>query len=201
MSPRFFYDLGSPYAYLTAWRIDDAFGPPIEVEWVPVLLGGIFKTVGRSSWAETPARADGIAEVERRGASYGLPAFVWPGEDGEGEWPNNGLAAMRVATWADREGAGRAFAMAAFFEQFTAGRDLSNPATIAAAVRRAGLDPEAAAAGSVEQTVKDQLRANTEMALELGVIGVPSVAVESRSGASVFWGDDRLAEAVLAADN
>ncbi|MBI5310957.1 MAG: DsbA family protein [Actinobacteria bacterium] len=197
MSVQFFYDLGSPYAYLTAWRIDDAFGSEIEVEWIPVLLGGIFKANGRSSWAETPAREEGMAEVERRGADYGLPPFVWPGADGAGEWPNNGLTAMRVATWAHREGAGREFAMAGFFEQFSAGRDLSEPTAVAAAIERAGFDVAAASAGAVEQEVKDALRANTERALELGVIGVPSVAVERGDGERlVLWGDDRLDEAV-----
>lgn len=197
MSVQFFYDLGSPYAYLTAWRIDDAFGPDLAVEWVPVLLGGIFKANGRSSWAETPSRAEGIAEVERRGAEYGLPPFVWPGDDGVGEWPNNGLTAMRVAAWAHREGAGREFAMAGFFVQFSAGRDLSDPAAVAAAAERVGLSGEAALAGAAEQDVKDALRENTEVALAIGVIGVPSLRVDGADGDThVLWGDDRLDEAV-----
>lgn len=197
---QFFYDLGSPYAYLTAWRIDDAFGPDVEVEWVPVLLGAIFKARGRSSWAETQSRDEGVAEVERRGADYGLPPFVWPGDESVGEWPNNGLNAMRVAAWAHREGAGREFAMAGFFEQFSAGRDLSDPAAVAAAAERAGLNAEAALAGAVEQDVKDALRTNTEVALALGAIGVPSLRVDDAAGeAQVFWGDDRLDEAVALA--
>lgn len=197
---RFYYDLGSPYAYLTAWRIDELFGPDALVEWTPVLLGGIFKASGRASWAETTWRAEGIAEVERRGAEYGLPPFAWPGDDGVGEWPNNGLTAMRAAVWADRVGAGREFAMAAFFEQFSAGRPLSDPMVIEAAARRAGLSGEEALAGAQDQEVKDALRMNTELALALGVIGVPSVAVDGAGGEThVFWGDDRLGEAVAVA--
>lgn len=187
MDVRFFYDLGSPYAFLTAERIDDAFDPGVEVEWVPVLLGAIHKATGRSSWAETAARAGGIAEVERRADERDLPPLVWPEV-----WPNNGLTAMRVAALAHREGAGRAFARSAFFEQFLLGHALSESAHIAAAAERAGLDADQALAAAGEQSVKDALRDNTESAIALGVIGVPSVAV----GASVLWGDDRLAEAV-----
>ena len=60
-----FYDLGSPYAWLTAERIEGA-------TWVPVLLGGIFRATGRASWAGTEAREPGMAEIERRARERGL---------------------------------------------------------------------------------------------------------------------------------
>lgn len=190
MPVRFFYDLGSPYAYLAATRVGEAFGAGVEVEWVPVLLGGIFRATGRSSWAETPSRKAGMEEVERRGARLGLPEFVWPRE-----WPNNGLAAMRVATWAHEAGVEREFALAAFQEQFHAGRELSRQENLAAAAERAGIDIGEALAAARDQGVKDRLRDATDEAVRLGVIGVPTVAV----GAELFWGDDRLDEAVVAA--
>ncbi len=168
----FFYDLGSPYAWLTAERIDALFDEPLV--WTPVLLGGIFKARGRGSWAETERRAEGIAEVERRAAAYGLPPLRWPEP-----WPNNGLHAMRVAAQADS----REFALTAFRLHFTEGKALSDPANVALAAERAGV-------ACVED--KDKLRANTDRALELGVFGVPTVAV----GDELFWGDDRLEEAV-----
>ena len=175
MTPaEFFYDLGSPYAWLTAERIDGMFAePPV---WTPVLLGGIFKATGRGSWAETDARADGIAEIERRALSRGLPPLRWPEH-----WPNDGLHVMRVAAHADS----RKFALAAFRAQFNGGRALSDPATVAAVAEQVGIEPVEA---------KQRLRENTDRALELGVIGVPSVVV----GGEVFWGDDRLDEAAVA---
>jgi 2-hydroxychromene-2-carboxylate isomerase len=166
-SPLFFYDLGSPYAWLTAERIFDAV-------WIPVLLGGIFKATGRGSWAETDKRANGIAEVERRARERGLPSLRWPDP-----WPNNGLHAMRVAAAADS----REFALAAFRLHFTEGRPLSDPENVAAAAERVGIEP-------VED--KQKLRANTDRALELGVFGVPTVVVDGEP----FWGDDRLDEAL-----
>lgn len=187
---RFHYDLGSPYAYLAAERVDELFGSSQTVEWVPVLLGAIFKATGRSSWAETPEREEGIAEVERRAASRGLAPFTWPAQ-----WPNNGLAAMRVATWAHERGAGRDFAFAAFQEQFNNGRPLSDAAAIERAVERAGLDVAAAANAVADQRIKDRLRVATDAAIALGVTGVPTITV----GENVFWGDDQLEAAAAAA--
>lgn len=187
MKAKFFYDLGSPYAYLTATRIDDAFGADVEVEWVPVLLGAIFLAAERGSWAETPARKAGMQTVERRAEKLKMPKFKWPEP-----WPNNGLAAMRIATWAHREGFGREFAMAAFYEQFVAGRPLSEGSSIKAAAERAGLSAAAALAAARDSEIKEQLRDNTAMAIAAGVIGVPTIVV----GGQLFWGDDRLDEAV-----
>ena len=172
--PLFFYDLGSPYAWLAAERIDALL--PVEPVWVPVLLGGIFKATGRSSWAQTDALAAGIAEIERRAASRGLPAPRWTAP-----WPNDGLHAMRVAAALDS----RAFALAAFRVQFVEGLPLSDPENVALAAARVGADP-------VEDKVR--LRANTDHALSLGVFGVPTVA----AGGEIYWGDDRLEEAASA---
>src|SRR5918998_4183291 len=124
--PIFFYDLGSPYAWLAAERIDALFDEPPR--WVPVLLGAIFKATGRGSWASTGARADGMAEIERRARERGLPPIRWADP-----WTNDGLHAMRVAAHADS----REFALAAFRVQFTEGLPLSDPANVALAAARA----------------------------------------------------------------
>jgi 2-hydroxychromene-2-carboxylate isomerase len=143
---------------------------------VPVLLGGIFKATGRGSWAETDKRAEGIAEIERRSRELGLPQPSWPDP-----WPNNGLYAMRVAAHANS----RDFDLAAFRIHFTEGLPLSDPSNVALAAERAGVE-------LAED--KATLRANTDRALELGVFGVPTIAV----GDELFWGDDRLDDAVAA---
>jgi 2-hydroxychromene-2-carboxylate isomerase len=174
----FFYDLNSPYAYLTAERIDDL----LDVEWVPVLVGAMFKATGRSSWGLGPGRADGIAEIERRAAERGLPPLRWPEP-----WPGNSLMCMRAAVYG-----GTPFAREAFRVHFVDGRTLDDPESIALAAERTGLDPAAVLDATQDLAIKDALRANTDRALALGAFGVPTVVVDGH----VIWGDDRLEEAV-----
>ena len=69
----FYFDLGSPFAYLAAERLPAMIDRPVE--WQPVLLGGLFAANGRSSWAagDAEVRRAGMADVERRAAECGLP--------------------------------------------------------------------------------------------------------------------------------
>ncbi len=186
--PVFYYDLGSPYAYLAAERVNGVL--PVVPVWQPILLGGVFKATGRSSWARTEGRAQGMAEVERRAAERGLPALRWPDP-----FPGDMLAAMRAATFAQQSGRAVAFSLAAFRQAFAAGRDLGDLDNVVLAAAACELHPRAVLKGIESRAVKDALRAATEAALERGVTGVPTVAVGER----LFWGDDRLEDAATAA--
>jgi 2-hydroxychromene-2-carboxylate isomerase len=190
--PTFFYDLGSPYAYLAGERVHRVFlaadiEPP---EWQPILLGGLFQRFNRSSWGEGPDRADRMEECERRAQAYGLPPIRWPAP-----WPGNTLHAMRVATYAKQLGRTVAFSLAAFRQAFAAGRDLTLPDNVLLAAAACEMHPRAIESAVRLASLKDELRGATERAAEAGVIGVPSVVV----GDDVFWGDDRLEDAADAA--
>lgn len=185
MRSEFFFDLGSPYAWLSAERIDGLFvaaGRELPV-WRPVLLGGLFQRFDRGSWAKTDRREGGISEIERRAREYGLPEPVWPDP-----WPSSYLFAMRVATYAEREGRLKEFALASFRDAFTRGIDQAVPAHVLDAAEAAGLERPAAEQGASDPAVKDALREATDRAGDLGVIGVPSFLVDGE----VYWGDDRL---------
>ena len=88
--------------------------------------------------ATGPARAEGMAEVERRAAAYGLPPIVWPDP-----WPGNTLFAMRAATFAKQTGRTVSFALAAFRQAFAAGRDLGDPDNVLIAAAACELHPSA----------------------------------------------------------
>jgi 2-hydroxychromene-2-carboxylate isomerase len=190
--PTFYFDLGSPYAYLAAERISGLFGEAglEQPEWQPILLGGLFQRFDRDSWGNGPGREEGMAEVERRAQDYGLPPVAWPEP-----WPGNMLFAMRAATFAKQTGRSVSFALSAFRQAFAAGRDLSEPDNVLLAAAACELHPNAVTKAATTQGVKDALRQATEAAAERGVVGVPSVVV----GDQVFWGDDKLEEAVAAA--
>jgi 2-hydroxychromene-2-carboxylate isomerase len=185
----FYFDLGSPYAYLTAERLDEAMPEPVA--WQPVSLGALFKLNGRSSWAiaEDEGRRTGIAEVEDRARRYGLGPVLWPEP-----WPSNYLYAMRAATYAFQAGQGRAFTLAAFRHAFAGGHDLAVSEHVLEAAARAGLDPKAVDEATRDPAIKLALRTATDAAHEVGVFGVPTVVVEEE----VFWGDDRVEEAAAA---
>jgi 2-hydroxychromene-2-carboxylate isomerase len=182
--PIFFFDLGSPYAYLAAERIHRVLG--VMPVWQPILLGGIWKVTGGRSWAVTERRAEGMAEVERRAGEYGLLPVRWP----EG-WPSDTLRAMRAAVFAEQTGRVVAFALAAFRQAFAGGKDLADLDNVVIAAAACELHPNAVLKAIETQSVKDRLRQATADALARGVRGVPTGAVGER----LFWGDDRLDDA------
>jgi len=182
----FYFDLGSPFAYLACERLEALFDE--QVCWQPISLGALFKLNGRSSWAlaSPEQRRSGMAEVERRAHNYGLAPMRWPDP-----WPGNYLMAMRAATFAFSAGSGREFTRCAFQDAFVAGHDLSLPENVLGAAERAGLDGQEVKRATEDPQIKLTLRQATDHAHELGVFGVPTVAV----GEELFWGDDRLEQA------
>lgn len=186
-APELFIDVGSPYAYLATERFEAVVGVRPVLQ--PVLLGAIFKAHGRGSWGRTDARAEGMATVERRAAEAGLPPVKWPPG-----WPGDYLAAMRAVVWAGRHGAGDAFARAAMRAAFTAGVDLSTLPALRDVAEVVGLDADALERGIASSPIKAELRAATDRALRLGVLGVPTTRLDDQ----LYWGDDRLPEVARA---
>lgn len=182
----FYFDVGSPYVYLAAERLGRVI--PGEVMWQPVLLGGLFKLTGRSSWAlgDHRRRQIGMAEIERRARSYGLPPVRWPDP-----WPSDYLTAMRATTFAFSIGLGPEFTQRALRNAFQRGTDLSITARVLEVGREVGIDPRALEDGVRDPEIKRQLRDATDAAYGRGVFGVPNVAVADE----LFWGDDRLEDA------
>jgi 2-hydroxychromene-2-carboxylate isomerase len=188
----FYYDFGSPYAYLAAERVTGLFAeagaePP---EWQPILLGGLFKRFDRDSWGNGPGREEGMRICEARAEDYGLPPIRWPDP-----WPPNSLFAMRVATFAKEIGRTVSFSLAAFRQAFAAGRDLGDRDNVLLAAAAAEIHPRALVAAAERDSLKRALREATDRAGDRGVRGVPAVVVNG----NVFWGDDRLEEAAAAA--
>ncbi len=185
--PVFYYDLGSPYSYIAAERVNSVLG--VAPVWQPILLGGVLKATGRSPWSQGAGRRDGIAEVQRRACARDLPAVRWPDP-----WPGDMLTAMRAATFAQQAGRAVAFSLAAFRQAFAAGRDLSVTDNVLIAAAACELHPRAVLKGIESRSVKERLERATAAAAELGIEGVPTVAV----GRELFWGDDRLEDAAAA---
>ena len=178
MTPAFYFDVGSPYVYLSVARL-----PLDDVAWRPISLGGLFKLTGRSSWGLSDGREAGMAEIEARAARYGLPPVRWPEP-----WPGHYLGAMRGCLVADEGGVLTDFARTALRMGFVEGRDLSLVDEILEAGTRVGLDPEHVRERITAPEIKLRLIAETAAAHARGVFGVPTLAV----GEQLSWGDDQL---------
>jgi 2-hydroxychromene-2-carboxylate isomerase len=191
----FYYDFNSPYSYLAAERISGLFAEAglEQPEWQPISFGHLLRMTGRRPWSLPPEGPDPdhLAEIQRRADERGLPKVVYP----EG-WPieNYSLNPIRAAIYAKESGRVVSFTLACFRQVFAAGRDMSDVDNVLIAAAACELHPNAVTKGIETKSVKDKLRAATDDAIERGVEGIPAVAV----GDELFWGDDRLEEAVAA---
>ena len=178
MSKQLYFDVGSPYVYLTIARLDLD-----DVEWKPISLGGLWKQSGGGSWALTDAREEGMAEIEARAARYGLPPIAWPDP-----WPGHYLAIMRACLVAAEYDIVEDFARNAARMAFVEGRDLSLPESLWHASLLSGLDPITVGQRIQDPEIKQRLIAETQAAYERGVRGVPTLA----DGDELIWGDDKI---------
>ena len=190
----FYYDFSSPYSYLAAERISGLFAEAgvEQPEWQPISFGHILQATGRRPWSFEEDRSADLEEIQRRATERGLPEVLYP--DG---WPveNYSLNPTRAAIYAKESGRVVSFSLACFRQVFAAGRDMSDLQNVLIAAAACELHPNAVLKGIETRSVKDRLREATEAARELGVEGIPTVAV----GGELFWGDDRLEEAVRVA--
>lgn len=189
MDPIFYFDFGSPNAYL-AHRVI----PEVEARtgtrftYVPVLLGGLFKLTGNQApmiaFANIPAKlAYERREIERFIAKHRLTRFAM-----NPHFPVNTLALMRGAVAAEAEGMLAPYVEAMFVGMWERGLKLDDPAVLGPAIAEAGLPAERLLALAQSPEIKDRLAANTQAACEKGAFGIPSFLV----GEELYFGKDRL---------
>jgi 2-hydroxychromene-2-carboxylate isomerase len=182
----FRFDFASPYSYLAAEKID-ALADRFErkVIWKPVLLGAIFKHFGTVPLTRQPGMHDYAVRDFARSARYlGLP-FNMPMR-----FPIATQVPARAYYWLVQQDEAHAkrFARAAFHTYFVDGRDISEPATVLNIAAGLDVDPVALSSAIENQAIKDKLRAETDVAIALGVFGAPWITVDGEP----FWGADRL---------
>lgn len=183
------FDFASPYSYLSLMR-----GAPmarqagLSLVLRPFMLGPIFKAQG---WDDTPFRlypSKGVymlRDVARRAARWGVPYHP------PSTLPRLGLLAARIAVLGQDEAWCQPFCEAVFRENFVHDRDIQSASVIAAVLEQLGL-PAALLQEAGEAPAKAALKAQTEAAARRGVFGAPAFFV----GQEMFWGDDRLEDAL-----
>lgn len=193
MAPRveFHFDFGSPNAYL-AHRVIPGIEARtgVSFEYVPVLLGGIFKLTGNVSPAvslqgiKNKPEYQGL-ETRRFLARHGIEDFR-----GNPHFPVNTLQIMRGAIAARREGCFERYADEVYRHMWSEPKKMDDPDVIRAAFEASELPVDALLAGMQDPEVKQELIANTDASVARGVFGSPSFFV----GDELFFGKDRLEE-------
>lgn len=185
----FFYDFSSPYSYLCAERVSPLFAEAglDQPEWIPISFGHVLKQSGRRPWSFEADREEDFAEIQRRADERGLPKVHYPAG-----WPieNYSITPARAATYAKESGRVVSFSLAMFRQVFAAGRDMDLD-TVMLAGAACELHPNALGKALETKAVKQGLQRATQDAIDLGVGGIPTLAV----GEELFWGDDRLEDA------
>lgn len=187
----FWFDFASPYARLSAARIESLAAPhDITVLWRPFLIGPLLaKRPGNDSPFQNapPAQARyRRRDIERLCIDADLP-LTWPST-----YPRGSLLATRVAWIGRHQGWVARFARAVFEANFAEDRDIGAPEVVAELLRAQGLPAEALTAEAQTEPVKAGLKAAVAEAEARGLFGTPSFLV----GDELFWGNDRLEQAI-----
>ena len=187
----FLFDFGSPNAYLSHEAI-----PAIEkrtgasFEYVPILLGGIFKATNNRSPVETLAGVKNKPEfmqleTERFIKRFNVQPYVW-----NPYFPINTLNLMRGAVAAQFEGVFKKYVEAAFHHMWREPKKMDDPQVAVKALTESGLDGAKLLTRAQDADVKAKLVENTQKAVERGAFGSPTFFV----GSEIFFGKEQLRE-------
>lgn len=183
----FYFDFSSPYGYFASTRIEElAANNGRLVNWHPVLLGVVFRTVGTAPLTSYPVKGEySYRDFERTARFHGIPYKRPP------RFPLATQAAARAMLWtAQAVGEARAIelAQAIFRAMFVDGVAIDEADEVLRIGAAIGLDRDALAAGQESEPVRELLREETQQALARGVFGAPFMIVDGEP----FWGFDRF---------
>lgn len=184
----FYYDFSSPNAYFAALLLPGvAERTGAQINYKPVLLGGIFKTLGTppAPGMSTPQKATAARDdMNRWSKKYEIP-FKFPST-----FPMNTVKALRLALAISEVAAAdhAKWCEAAFKAYWVDDQNISDEAVLTELLKNNGFDVEALLKRITEPELKDKLKAETQAAVERQVFGAPTMFV----GEELFFGKDRL---------
>jgi 2-hydroxychromene-2-carboxylate isomerase len=190
MKLEFWFDFASNYSYLSVMRIRQL--APDGVAWRPFLLGPIFKDAG---WDNSPFvlqknKGDYVwQDIPRQCVKHGLP---WRQPSA---FPRNSLLAARIGLLVEDQPWMIDFCERVMLANFAEDRDISSADCMADILTALGQDAAAILRDAQSDDNKARLRARTEQAKAHRIFGAPTFLV----GDAMFWGNDRLDDAVAMA--
>lgn len=195
MDIEIWFDFASNYSYLSAMRIDAlARDRGVGVAWRPFLLGPVFKSMGMDTSPFVSQKLKGAyvwTDMQRQCRKYGL-GWTQPTS-----FPRRSILPARIATLADGQPWQGEFIRRVMQLNFVDDHDIEDPAALSQVLESLGQDGGAVLVAAESDDIKQRLRARTEEAQRRGVFGGPTFFV----GDEMFWGNDRLDDALDLAAN
>ena len=189
----FIFDFGSPNAYFSHKVLPKlAAEKGASINYIPCLLGGIFKLANNQAPMVTFANVKGkvacdMLEIKRFIEKHGLTKFQM-----NPHFPVNTLLLVRGAIAADKDGRLGDYIEVGLKAMWEDGLNMSDPEVFAKVFTDGGFDGAKLLAATQDQSVKDQLMANTSEAVERGAFGIPTFYV----GDEMFFGKDRIEQVI-----
>lgn len=185
----FWFTMGSTYTYLSVMRIGELEqSSGIRFRWRPFHLLVILQEMKHVPFADKPAKSAYMwRDIERRAVMYGLPVSLpvpYPAKQS--------IMANLVATVGMRQGWGVDFVRAAYRRWFQLGQETGSEPNVSESLRDIGQEPQSVLALANAADAASALTEETNVARELGIFGSPTFVV----GHELFWGDDRLDDAI-----
>ena len=180
----FFHDFSSPFSYLASTQIERlAAQYGAEVEWVPILLGALFREIGTANapiLAMNAAKARYYArDMQDWSEWWGVPFQMSP------HFPLRTVAPLRLALIEPR------VTPILYRAAWAEGKNIGDPAVLSELLEANGFSAQEMLSGTQRPEIKAQLRENTARAVSLGCCGVPSFWVNDRV---LVWGQDRFSQ-------
>lgn len=189
---QFWYSIGSTYSYLSVLRLPEIAGAMgIEVAWHPFNVRAIMAEIGNSPFIGKPVKTAYMwRDIARQASKYGLaPALPAP-------YPLAGLErANLVAAVGAREGWVADYTKETYRLWFEEGLPAGEAQNLHQSLARIGQDPDRVLAAAAAPDTAAELAEATDAARAAGIFGSPSFVVNGE----LFWGDDRLDDALALA--
>ena len=179
----FCFDFGSPYSYLAYNYLSPIKEAGAQIDLKPVLLGGIFKATGNQPPATVQKKGEYMfKDIQRWANKLDISFKMNP------YFPILTVPHMRGAILAQKKDILEDYMKSMFDSMWLKGLNLNDQEILTKVASESGIDPNDFAEGISSDEIKDELRANTQFAIDKGAFGVPTYFLENE----MFWGIDSI---------
>ena len=179
----FCFDFGSPYSYLAYNYLSPIKETGARIDLKPVLLGGIFKATGNQPPATVQKKGEYMfKDIQRWSNKLGISFKMNP------YFPILTVPHMRGAILAQKKNILEDYMQSMFDSMWLKGLNLNDQEILTQVASESGIDPNDFAEGISSDEIKDELRLNTQFAIDKGAFGVPTYFFENE----MFWGIDSI---------